>query len=221
LTITRSPNRQSLRFARLVALTAAVLFAQASPVLASGGYFCVGPDYLAFEFADGSHTPAGRAGLYVVALNGPEGFSDPVVFEFKPGDVRAMRCGARQVQLLDRESIATVDLDGPRTNVPLARARLPVPDAQPDGFVPLNLGELSHVKGMTWPEDVPLPRTARFSYALAPIKQAGVPQNHLFGCYPAMVTYLQQLDANRHVVRSLELAAGCDLSEDQASPPKQ
>src|SRR5690349_3800759 len=105
---------------RAIVLAAAALFAHASPAIASGGFFCVGPDYLAYEFEDGSHTPAGRTGLYVVRLNAPDGFADPVVFEFKPGSVRALRCTPRQVQLLDAESIATIDLDGPRTNVPVA-----------------------------------------------------------------------------------------------------
>lgn len=200
-------------------LATAACFARASPASASDGFFCVGPDYFAYEFEDGGHTPVGRPGLYVVTLGAPDGFSEPVVYEFKPGSVSGMRCVDKHVQLLDHESIRTIDLDGPRTplGVRIEREPLASPGTRPDGFVRLNLGELSHLRGATWPEDVSLPRTSRFSYALAVVKTAGIPQNHMFSCNPAAVTWLDQLDVNRNLVRSLEIAAGCDLSEDPAS----
>ena len=204
-------------------LATATFFARASPASVSEGFFCVGPDYFAYEFEDGGHTPMGRPGLYVVKLGGPDGFSEPVVYEFKPGSVRGMRCVEKHVQLLDDDSIRTVDLDGPRTplSVRMEREPLASPGVRPDGFVLLNLGELSHLRGATWPEHVSLPGTSRFSYALAVTKTAGVPQNHLYACNPASVTYLDQFDVNRNLVRSLEIAAGCDLSEDPASTTRQ
>jgi hypothetical protein len=203
-------------------LAAAACVAHASPASASDGFFCVGPDYLAYEFQDGGHTPQNRQGLYVVRLGGPDGFSEAVVYEFNPGTVRGMRCGEKHVELLDDESIRTVDLDGPRTahSVRIERAPLAKAGIWPDGFVLLNLGELSHVRDATWPEDVPLPATSRFRYALAVTKTAGVPQNQMYACNPAGVTYLDQYDLNRKLVRSLEIAAGCVVTEASASTPK-
>ena len=99
----------------IIFLAMAAFFARASVASTMEGFFCVGPDYFAYEFETGDHTPAGRPGLYVVKLGGPDGFADPVVYEFNPGSVRAMRCSQNQVQLLDDESIRTIDLDGPRT----------------------------------------------------------------------------------------------------------
>jgi hypothetical protein len=216
-------GRRAGRLRLAILLATAAFFARASDASISEGFFCVGPDYFAYEFETGDHTPTGRPGLYVVKLSGPDGFSEPVVYEFKPGIVRGMRCVEKQVQLLDDESIRTVDLDGPRTplSVRIEREPLARPGAQPEGFVLLNLGELSHVRAATWPENVSLPGTQRFSYALAVAKTAGIPQNHLFACNPAIVTYLDQFDANRKWVRSLEIAAGCDRSEDPASTTRQ
>jgi hypothetical protein len=205
---------------RLVIFLAVVgCFARTAAASDVDGFFCVGPDYFAYEFEDGGHTPVGHPGLYVVRLSGSDGFSEPVVYEFKPGPVRGMRCEDKHVQLVDDESIRTIDLDGPRTplGVRIEREPLPGRGVRPDGFVLLNLGELSHLQGATWPETVPLPSTTRFSYALAVTKTAGVPQNHLFACNPASVTYLDQFDANRNLVRSLEIAAGCDRSQDSTS----
>jgi hypothetical protein len=203
-----------------VLLASVALVALARPAFASDGFFCVGPGYLAYEFDDGGHTPIGRAGLYIIRLTGSDGPSDPVVYEFKPGTVRGMRCLDAHVQLLDDQSIRSVDLDGPRAAraVRIAQEKLASAGSRPDGFVVLNLGELSHVRGATWPEDVALPGTSRFTYALAIVKTAGVPENHLFSCNPAAVTRLDQFDANHILVRSLEIAAGCDRSEETPSP---
>ena len=207
------------RYLRLGGFLAAACVALASPASASDGFFCVGPDYLAYEFEEGGHTPQGRQGLYVVNLGGADGFSEPVVYEFNPDAVLGMRCVEKRVQLLDTESIRTIDLDGPRTPPSVRVEREPLANigARPAGFVVLNLGELSHVRGATWPEDVVLPATSRFRYALAVVKTAGVPQNHMYACNPAGVTYLDQFDLNRTLVRSLEIASGCDASEDPAS----
>jgi hypothetical protein len=201
---------------RLVIFLAAALFARPSAAGASDGFFCVGPDYLAYEFDDGAHTPVGHGGLYIVALGGPDGFAEPVIYELEPGRVRAMRCLGRRVQLLDGESIRTVDLDGPRAALSVRMERQPLASAgaRPDGFVALNLGELSRLRDGTWPEDVALPGSSRFSYALAVIKSAGVPQNHMYECNPASVTRLHQFDTDRHLVRSLEIFAGCELTDD-------
>jgi hypothetical protein len=205
---------------QLAVIVGTVCFALPSPASASDGFFCVGPDYFAYEFQDGGHTPQNRQGLYVVRLNGPDGFSEAVIYEFNPGTVRGMRCGEKQVQLLDDESIRSVDLDGPRTahGVRIEREPLATGGARPEGFVLLNLGELSRARGATWPEHVPLPGTSRFRYALAVTKTAGVPQNQMYACNPAGVTYLDQFDLNRKLLRSLEIAAGC-VSENSAPTP--
>jgi hypothetical protein len=202
-------------------LATAALLVPTAPASASDGFFCVGPDYLAYEFDDGGHTPIGRPGLYVINLGGPDGFSEPLIYEFKPGTVRGMRCLERQVQLLDDESIRTVRLDGPLVGARIERQPLAKPGAHPDGFVVLNLGELSHVRGATWPENVRLPGTSRFSYALALVTSAGVPQNHMYACNPAIVTHLNQFDATRNLVQWLEIAAGCDRSDDSTAAPRQ
>jgi hypothetical protein len=202
-----------------IVLAAAALVGHAAPAAAADGFFCVGPDYVAYEFEDGGHTPLGRAGLYVIALGGPNGFAEPVVYEFTPGPVRAMRCVEKRVQLLDNESIRSIDLDGPRDplSVRIMRETLTSPGVAPDGFVVLNLGALSRFRGMTWPEDVPLPGTSRFRFTLTVVKTAGIPENHMYSCNPASVTRLNEFDANRNLVESLEIFAGCDLSEDPAA----
>jgi len=204
-----------------VVLAAAALVASAGPATAatSDGFFCVGPDYFAYEFEDGAHTPLGRGGLYVIALGGPNGFAEPVVYEFTPGAVGAMRCLEKRVQLLDTGSIRTVDLDGPRDplSVRITREILTSPGLRPDGFVVLNLGALSRFRGMTRPEDVPLPGTSRFAFTLTVVKTAGIPENHMYSCNPASVTRLNEFDANRNLVESLAIYAGCDLSEDPAA----
>ena len=66
-----------------------------------------------------------------------------------------MRCLADTVQLLRNEWISTIDLNGPRPsrNLPIKRAAAPEPWDRPDGFVLLNLGQLSHIRGATWPEN--------------------------------------------------------------------
>jgi hypothetical protein len=194
-----------------VVLAAVTLFPAASAASTGDGYFCVGRDYLAYEFEDGYHTQAARAGLYLVRLNGPDGFVDPVVYEFDPGKVRGMRCLDDRVQLLDDLSVRSVDLGSP-SNVRMQREPL-ASGPSTEGFVRLNLGELSHLSGAVWPEDVALPTTSRFSYALAVIKTPGVPENHMYACYPASVTHLYQFDLNHNLVRSLQIAAGCDLSD--------
>jgi hypothetical protein len=130
-----------------------------------------------------------------------------------------MRCVEKRVQLLDTESIRTIDLDGPRNplSVRIVREPLTSPGARPEGFVVLNLGALSRSRGMTWPEDVSLPGTSRFSFTLTVVKTAGIPENHMYSCNPASVTRLNEFDVNRNLVESLEIFAGCDLSEDPAA----
>jgi len=219
----RRAVRTRLRFAALVIILSAALSFSAGRANAADGFFCVGPDYLAYELDGGGHIPYAHPGLYVVRLGGTDGFSEPIVYEDFVGDVRAMRCLADNVQLLRNEWISTIDLNGPRPyrNLPMKRQPLANPGDRPDGFVLLNLGQLSHIRGATWPENVALPGTSRFTYALEVIKRPLTrPRTPPFyySCDPESVTRLNQFDLNHNLVRSVELIVGCDLSDSVGAP---
>lgn len=107
----------------------------------SDGYYCVGPNYLAYEFS--LSLPSGEHRLYVVPLGGSE-IGQPAVIPLPQFQVHGMRCRPQDVQLLGWDSLYTVSLT-PATQPALqgSASWYPAGTVPPD-FTPGNLGALSN-----------------------------------------------------------------------------
>ena len=87
----------------------ALALAVVSPVRAdSDGYYCIGQDYLAYQFAFTN----GASGHYLAVISLSRGFSieEPATVELPAFQVHGMRCNATSVELHDLKTIYGVDI---------------------------------------------------------------------------------------------------------------
>jgi hypothetical protein len=95
----------------------------------SDGYFCVGPDYLAYEFSLSLRSSTHY--LYVLSLGGSSDIGQPAVMALPRFQVHGMRCRPQDLQLLGWDSVYTVSLT--RSTQPVLQGSAPW---QPAGTVP-------------------------------------------------------------------------------------
>jgi hypothetical protein len=93
----------------------------------SDGYYCVGPDYLAYQFGLAA-PPVAPHRLYVVRLGGEQGMAEPTAIQIPQFQVHGMLCGERTVQLEAFDALYTVRLDASRH--PVRYETAPLDDAQ-------------------------------------------------------------------------------------------
>src|SRR5438046_6063641 len=99
--------RRLMRALRCIAL---VLL---GPVLAApawadrSGYYCVGRDYIAYQFGFAA-PPVAPHRLYVIRLGGAAGITEPAGLELPPFQVGGMLCTERSVQRASVDVIYTV-----------------------------------------------------------------------------------------------------------------
>ena len=111
----------------------------------SDGYYCIGPDYLVYQFSF-SQPPEGHH-LHVIWLGGGEGITSPTLLALPFFQVHGMLCGSETVEVLarDRSYRIYVSPDTPPSlidAIPLAE-----PGMRPERFSTTtpNLGQLSNV----------------------------------------------------------------------------
>lgn len=123
------------RAMRIVAIALAIGCGGARRSSAAGeGFYCVGPDYLAYQFnGDGVHP--GEHQLTVVNLADQAAASAPASIELDAFQTRGIRCLERAVELLGRSNVFVVALDEMRQPEP-ALPRAIVPHARPAAFDP-------------------------------------------------------------------------------------
>ena len=102
------------RAVRIAAIVFAIACAAARSSFADGeGIYCVGPDYLAYEF-NGDGMAPGPHQLWVVNLAGKTGASAPVSVELESFQTRGLRCVTDAVAVLGPTSVFIVGLDSSR-----------------------------------------------------------------------------------------------------------
>lgn len=96
----------------LIALCA-VLAVPAAALADSDGYYCVGPDYLAYQFGLGA-LPIASHRLSIVRLTSAGILADTVRFDLPQFQVHGMICDARTIRIAAYDAIYTVQLDEAR-----------------------------------------------------------------------------------------------------------
>ena len=129
-----------------------------SPAAAdSDGYYCIGRDYLAYQFAFTN----GATGHYLAVISLNRGFAidEPATVELPAFQVHGMRCNTTSVELHDLKNIYGVDISDRDLPMLLGQKRLDTDGRE--GFRQTNLGlwafsgfRTEGVTAMT----VPLPR---------------------------------------------------------------
>lgn len=76
----------------------------------SDGYYCVGRDYIAYQFGF-APPPVARHRLYIISLGGAAGIGEPAFVELPQFQVHGLLCNERTVQLAGWDAIYTVRLD--------------------------------------------------------------------------------------------------------------
>jgi hypothetical protein len=114
------------RALRIIAMLCAIVCAAARNSAAAGeGFYCTGPDYLAYEF-NGDGIRPGLHQLWIVNLAGGAGVSAPASVELDSFQTRGIRCLKDAVELLGPSNVFVVALDGAKQpQTPLARAIVP------------------------------------------------------------------------------------------------
>ena len=129
----------------------------------SEGYYCVGPDYLAYQFGiDVSNRPVR---LFVV----PVGSVEPASLQLVAFQVHGMKCTDWVVELLGWTNLYTAQLDTSRRPVSYQTGDLSKPGERPVQFAALvgNLAHLSPAVGSLKPEQVRIGTDIRgYTYSL-------------------------------------------------------
>lgn len=99
-----------LRFASLVFLVLLLVDPAAAD---SDGYYCVGRDYLAYQFGM-APLPIAPHRLYVIRLGGEQDVGEPAGIELPQFQVHGLLCGEKTVQVWAFDALYTVYLDQSR-----------------------------------------------------------------------------------------------------------
>lgn len=171
----------------------------------SDGYYCVGPNYLAYQLSLRPETTGHF--LYVVSLKDSAAIGQPSKIPLPQVQVHGMRCNAASVQVLGWDSLYTVNLSGPKPTVVAEVAPWAQPGAsrqQPAGYAQLNLGAWSRAAkdGRTETVAVSVQSTSyRFFLSIDVRATPGT-------CRSRVVTNLVQVDGTSRVVATLKLFDG-------------
>jgi hypothetical protein len=127
----------------------------------SDGYYCVGRDYIAYQFGF-AQPPVAQHRLSIIAVGGATPLREPATLELPQFQVRGILCNQRTVQLAALNAIYTVELDSALR--PVRYAMAPWADRQhtPPQFVghEQNLGAWSRPVGTLAVERVLLTKNA-------------------------------------------------------------
>lgn len=103
--------RVRMRTIRRTVLLSWPLLLPAQPVSAdSDGYFCVGPDYLAYQFGLAA-PPTAPHTLYILRIGDGGGIAPPVEIRLPQFQVHGMRCRSGAIDILAFDSVHTVSFD--------------------------------------------------------------------------------------------------------------
>ena len=172
-----SPSQYGVRRRRLSAavLSLALAFLFTSPAAAdSDGYYCIGRDYLAYQFAFTN----GASGHYLAVISFNRGFAinEPATVELPDFQVHGMRCNATSVELHNLKNVYGVDISDRRQLAVLGQK--PLAHDSREGFRQSNLG-LWAFSGFrtegTMAMTVPLPRPGVGLEAALLLKLEGEP----------------------------------------------
>jgi len=167
----------------------------------SDGYYCTGPNYIAYEFAAPVHA------LYIVVLRDSLGLDRPTRVPLPDFQVHGMRCSAGSVELLGWDSLYTATLTGAKTSLvariaPWAHQGTSRQALQEYGA--LNLGGWSTAVRVGRADTIPLAiASRRYTFALA-IDVQPLPRE----CAYKVVTRLVQRDSSSRPVATLTLFDG-------------
>ena len=170
----------------------------------SDGYYCVGPNYIAYELQLAQHEH--NHSLHVFRLNDSTGISARTTIVLPRFQVHGMRCEPDAIKLLGWDSLYTVSIAGPRPTVAVtvapwvstSRQRLP-------GFDDANLGAWSKPVRAYRSDTIPVQINAtRYRFVLA----IDVKPHPTSKCEFLVVTRLVQLDSNARAVQSVVLFDG-------------
>src|SRR5919199_931436 len=100
---------------RTLAITVHLALYAAPAWADSDGYYCIGPDYIAYQFGF-APPPVAQHRLYIIGL-GAAGIGEPAIFELPQFQVHGLLCNERTVQLASSDAIYTVQLDSARRPV--------------------------------------------------------------------------------------------------------
>ena len=199
---------------QLAALSAVVVLASigaARPAHAdSDGYYCIGPNYLAYQLSLGPKSPGHF--LYVVSLRDSASLGPPTKVQLPRFQVHGMRCGASSVQLLGWDSLYTVNLNGSRPSVVTQVApwtKRGTSRQPPSGYAQLNLGGWNPAAKAGRPDTIPLGVQSTASRFLLAIDVRATEHP----CVYKVVTRVLRLDAASHVVATVKLFDGEALRE--------
>jgi hypothetical protein len=185
---------------RCAALAFPLLLLAAPTWADSDGYYCIGPDYLAYQFGLAA-PPIAPHHLYVVRLGGKDAMSKPATIEMPQFQVQGMHCGGDAVQLEAFDGLYTVHLDPLRRPVRCEFAR--AEDGRPRtilwGSHAARLGGFGFSTNGLASERRSLMNLAsghEFAIEIAPKLLRSKP------CQTEITTRLLELDASRKIVRA-------------------
>jgi len=190
---------------RRVLLLALFVLALAAPASAdSDGYYCGGPDYIAYQFGmSGPPTPPHR--LHIVRFDPKDGLRDAMTISLPQFQVHGMQCTAEAVLVASFDSLYTIRFDAQGKPVALETAPLPgegkIPPAlQSHG----NLGAGSRPVGLLKTERTVLAKTPSGRSFVLEI----VPRKSTTRCITSITTRLVDVDANGQPIRSRVIFSG-------------
>ena len=185
---------------RCAALAFPLLLLAAPTWADSDGYYCIGPDYLAYQFGLAA-PPMAPHHLYVVRLGGKDAMSKPATIEMPQFQVQGMHCGGDAVQLEAFDGLYTVHLDPLRRPVRCEFAR--AEDGRPRtilwGSHAARLGGFGFsTNGLASERRSPMNLASghEFAIEIAPKLLRSKP------CQTEITTRLLELDASRKIVRA-------------------
>jgi hypothetical protein len=184
---------------RALAYTALVLLSlvlAASAWADSDGYYCVGPDYIAYQFGFAA-PPVAPHRLHVIRLGGVAGIAEPMVFELPQFQVGGMLCTERSVQLGAVDVIYTVQLDSAGRPLRYETTSLLKPRHTPPGFQSHNLASRSRPVEALTTERVPLMKGAAEHEFVLEIE----PKVTSDRCVTEITTRVLELDTAGQLVR--------------------
>jgi hypothetical protein len=112
----------------------------------SDGYYCVGRDYIAYQFGVAA-PPIAEHRLYIIRVGGAAGIGEPAIFELPQFQVHGLLCNERNVQLAGWDAIYTVQLDSTLRPVRYQIA----PWADPQHIPPQFVGHQQNLGGWSRP----------------------------------------------------------------------
>ena len=138
------------------------LVAPAAPAWAdSDGYYCVGRNYIAYQFGL-APPPIAPHHLYVIRLGGTPGIGEPAILELPQFQIHGLLCDVQTIQIASHDAIYTVQLDSALRPVRYKKTKWADPRHTPPPFI----GRYKNLGG--WSRPVNTLVTERVLIAKAP-----------------------------------------------------